>query len=130
MQLPQLMRIKVILLLRSESVPNPISQNITNWIRRLHMREALGLENTRRDLYPEAAVARTEFHLSQILKQKRKNPDWADNLLRSARSTLEKLLPLNPLQGVAPEHELALFDHIQPIFDGRFTGTMLLQYVV
>jgi hypothetical protein len=94
------------------------------------MREALGLDNTRRDLYPEAAVARTEFHLSLILKQKKKNPDWADNLLRSARSTLEKLLPLNPLDGVPPEHELALFDHIQPIFDGRFTGTMLLQYVV
>lgn len=93
------------------------------------MREALGLENSRRDLYPEAAIARTEFHLSQILKQKRKNPDWAEKLLANARSTLAKLLPLNPLEGVPEEHELALFDHIQPIFDGRFTGTLLLQYV-
>lgn len=116
------------------------------------MREALGLENSRRDLYPEAAVvcislhllvspstsqplltilkARTEFHLSTILTQKKKNPDWAEKLMQSARSTLDKLLPLNPLDGVPPEHELALFDHIQPIFDGRFTGTLLLQYVV
>lgn len=94
------------------------------------MREALGLENSRRDLYPEAAVARTEFHLSQILKQKRKNPDWSETLLLNARDTLAKLLPLNPLEGVPPEHELALFDHIQPIFDGRFTGTQLLRYLV
>ena len=27
------------------------------------------------------------------------------------------------------EHELALFDHLQPVFDGRFTGLHLLQYL-
>lgn len=30
---------------------------------------------------------------------------------------------------IPPEHELALFDHLQPLYDGRFTGLHLLQYL-
>jgi len=96
---------------------------------RSHMRDALTLEHSRRDQYPEAAVARTEFHLSQILRRQGKDLEEAEKLLSAARRVLDKLLPLNPLEGVPPEHEIALFDHIQPIFDGRFTGMFLLQYV-
>ncbi len=54
----------------------------------------------------------------------------ADTLLKSARTVLEKLLPLDPLEGVSEDHEIALFDHLQPVFDGRFAGRELLQYVV
>jgi hypothetical protein len=37
-------------------------------------------------------------------------------------------LPMGP-NGIPREHELALFDHLQPVFDGRFTGLHLLQYL-
>ena len=94
------------------------------------MREALGRENTRKEASPEAAVARTEFHLAQILKQQEKNLEEAEELEIQAKAILERLLPLSPLEGIPAEHDLALFDHLQPVFDGRFTGTLLLQYVL
>lgn len=93
------------------------------------MREALVVENSRRQSYPEAAIARTQFHLAQILKKNDKDSEEAKLMEDEARDVLAKLLPLDPLAGVPPEHELALFDHLQPVFDGRFTGTLLLQYI-
>lgn len=75
----------------------------------------------------------------------------ATYLAQTARKALLKPHPLGPLLGVASttanateqdiahselglptvpeEHELALFDHLQPIFDGRFTGLHLLPYL-
>jgi hypothetical protein len=72
-------------------------------------------------------------------------------LAHRARKVLLKPHPLGPLKGsaydqqrqqfdstpsldanfngVPKEHELALFDHLQPVFDGRFTGLHLLQYL-
>jgi hypothetical protein len=93
------------------------------------MSQALSLERLRTGLWSEAAVARTEFHLSQILTQQGKDLDKAQQLATRARTVLVKLLPLDQLDGVAAEEELALFDHLQPVFDGRFTGTALLKYV-
>lgn len=94
------------------------------------MSKALALERMRKGSWPEAAVARTEFHLSQVLTQQGKDPDEAQQLASRARSVLASLLPLNPLDGgVEEDDELALFDHLQPVFDGRFTGRALLKYV-
>lgn len=94
------------------------------------MTQALSFERLRPGTWPEAAVARTEFHLSQILKlQQNKDPEEADQLASRARTVLTRLLKVNPLDGVKPEDELALFDHLQPVFDGRFTGRELLKYV-
>lgn len=94
------------------------------------MSKALTLERMRKGSWPEAAVARTEFHLSQILTQQGKDLDEAQQLESRARSVLASLLPLNPLDGgVEEEDELALFDHLQPVFDGRFTGRALLKYM-
>ena len=102
------------------------------------MTQALSFERLRPGTWPEAAVARTEFHLSQILKQQQqqqqqqqqgKDPEEADQLASRARTVLTRLLKSNPLPGVDAEDELALFDHLQPVFDGRFTGRGLLKYV-
>ena len=101
------------------------------------IRKALNLEHSRKGSWSEAAVARAEFHLSLILKQQRdKNDDDEDEeaaqLAASARKVLAKLLPLDPLPSgvvVKEEDELALFDHLQPVFDGRFTGRAFLGYV-
>jgi len=93
------------------------------------MREALALDNSRREAHPEAAVARTRFHLAQILRSQQKDLEEANVLEVTAKEVLERLLELNPLHGVAPDDGLALFDHIQPVFDGRFTGRSLLQYL-
>ncbi|MCJ1467362.1 hypothetical protein MMC07_005986 [Pseudocyphellaria aurata] len=95
------------------------------------MSKALSLESMRKGSWPEAAVARTEFHLSQILTQQGKDLDEAQQLASRARAVLAHILPLNPLDcgSVEAADELALFDHVQPVFDGRFTGRTLLKYV-
>jgi hypothetical protein len=97
------------------------------------MTQALSHEKLRPGSWPEAAVARTQFHLSQILTQQRKDPDEANRLAVQAREVMNKLLPLHPLDGAMETKEgggmeLALFDHLQPVYDGRFTGRDLLGY--
>ena len=93
------------------------------------MKKALALEQSRKGSSSEAAHARTQFHLSQILKKQGKELDTAEQLESQARSILAKLLPLSPLVGVESDDEIALFDHLQPVFDGRFVGRSLLKYV-
>ena len=106
------------------------SAELTYRARRYYMRKALALEQSRPGLWPEAAVARTEFHLSQILIEQGEDLGEAEMLTSHARDVLARLLPLvEPLGEVDVEDELALFDHLQPVFDGRFTGTSLLKYV-
>jgi hypothetical protein len=96
------------------------------------MRTALAKAQERagKGFWPDAAVARTEFHLSQILRKNDKDSAEADGLAAKARSVLSRLLPFDPLNGVAEADEIALFDHLQPVFGGRFTGTSLLKYVL
>lgn len=96
------------------------------------MRAALtkAKERAEKGFWPDAAVARTEFHLSQILKQKEQDTAEAEGLVTKARSVLSRLLPYDPLDGVSVEDELALFDHLQPVFGGRFTGRSLLKYIL
>lgn len=97
----------------------------------MYMRTALSRAQERADkgFWPDAAVARTEFHLSKILIQNGKDGVEAEALATKARSVLSRLLPFDPLDGVAEEDELALFDHLQPVFGGRFVGTSLLKYL-
>jgi hypothetical protein len=96
------------------------------------MRTALNRAQERagKGFWPDAAVARTEYHLSQILKQNGRDGPEATSLAAKARTVLSRLLPYDPLNGVAEEDELALYDHLQPVFGGRFTGTSLLKYVL
>jgi len=106
------------------------ASTVTSNTSRSYLRKGLGTDNIRRELHPEIAVARVEFHLSQILRQQGKSTKEVQELEGRARSVLHKLLPLSPLDGVPKKHELVLFDHLQPLFSGaRFTGRQLLQYV-
>lgn len=93
------------------------------------MRKALALEGSRKGSWSEAANARAEFHMSQILHEQGKEPVEAQQLEAQAKTILTKLLPSNPLGEVEAGDELALFDHLQPVFDGRFAGKALLKYV-
>lgn len=94
------------------------------------MRKALGTDEISREFHPQIAVARVEFHLSQVLRRQGKISQEVEELETRARSVLHKLLPLSPLDGVLEEHELVLFDHLQPLFSGaRFTGRQLLHYI-
>ena len=93
------------------------------------MRKALTLERSRKGSWSEAANARTAFRLSQILEEQGKDLEESRQLAADARLVLARLLPLNPLEGVAAGDEIALFDHLQPVFDGRFAGRSLLKYV-
>jgi hypothetical protein len=96
------------------------------------MRTALSKTKERagKGFWPDAAVARTEFHLSQVIKQEGKDSAEAEGLMAKARSVLSRLLPYDPLDGVAEDDEIALFDHLQPVFGGRFTGLSLLKYIL
>ena len=99
------------------------------------MRQALSKASERggKNFWPDPAVARTKYHLSQVLKEKA--PDMinseADDLAREAKDVLSKMLPYDPepIVGVKEEDTGALFDHLQPVFGGRFTGLSLLKYV-
>jgi hypothetical protein len=95
------------------------------------MRTALARAQERggKNFWPEAAVARTQFHLHQILKEKGKPTAETEYFAKEARAVLSLLLPFDPLAGVKEEDEAALFDHLQPVFGGRFTGRSLFKYV-
>jgi hypothetical protein len=95
------------------------------------MRTALARAQERggKNFWPEAAVARTQFHLHQILIEKGKPTAETGHLATEARAVLSRLLPYDPLNGVTEEDEGALFDHLQPVFGGRFTGLTLIKYV-
>jgi len=94
------------------------------------MRQVLSMKSS--GSISDPVMARTSFFLSQILQQQGKNPDEARELANHARGTLATLIkvqPLDTLKDVREEHELALFDHLQPVFDGRFAGRDLLKYL-
>ena len=95
------------------------------------MRTALARANERggRNFWPDAAVARTQFHLYQILTERGNPGAEATWLATQARAVLSRLLPFDPLDGVEEADEGALFDHLQPVFGGRFTGLTLIKYV-
>jgi len=61
---------------------------------------------------PDAAVARTEFHLSQIIEEKDMGSAEAEGLVTKVRSVLSRLLPSDPLDGVPAGDVLAFFGHL------------------
>ncbi|KAF8853669.1 hypothetical protein BDZ45DRAFT_748303 [Acephala macrosclerotiorum] len=83
-----------------------------------YMRIALTRAEKRenRGFWPDAAVARTEFHLSKIVGQNSNDNVEARVLTAKSRSVLSHLLPFDSLEGVAAKDELALFGHLQLIF--------------
>ncbi|CAK7219343.1 hypothetical protein SCUCBS95973_003790 [Sporothrix curviconia] len=98
-----------------------------------------------KNFWPEAAVARTKYHLSMIMLERlqagdgpeeseegtHRRQEEARKLAIEAKDVLSRMLPYDPdpITGVREEDTLALFDHLQPVFGGRFTGTKLLGYV-
>ncbi|PMD41320.1 hypothetical protein L207DRAFT_323156 [Hyaloscypha variabilis F] len=96
------------------------------------MRTALtkAKERAEKGVWPGAAVARTEFYLSQIIEENDMGSAEAEGLVTKARSVLSRFLPSDPLDGVPAEDVLALFGHLQPISGGIFTGISLLKYIL
>jgi methyl coenzyme M reductase gamma subunit len=64
-----------------------------------------------------------------VLSKQDKDIDESTALAEAAREFLKQDHPLKKLEGVPEDHELVLFDHIQPVFDGRFTSPWLLKYL-
>jgi hypothetical protein len=87
------------------------------------------MASNRNSAFPEAALSRTQFHLSQVLVKQKKNLEESQSLAEGARQILTQEYPLKKLEGVPEEHELVLFDHLQPALDGRFTSPWLLKYL-
>ncbi|KAK1713702.1 hypothetical protein BDP67DRAFT_565780 [Colletotrichum lupini] len=84
-----------------------------------------------KSVWSDAATARAKFHLSQILKARNggKMSKDAEKLAQEGKDVLSKLLVYDDISGVEEEDTLALFDHLQPVFGGRWTGMSLLKYV-
>ncbi|KAH6675312.1 nb-arc domain-containing protein [Plectosphaerella plurivora] len=84
-----------------------------------------------KNIWPDAAAARAKYHLSQILvaKGEEKHAGEAETLAKEAKDVLSRLLVYDPIRGVKEEDTGALFDHLQPVFGGRWTGLSLLKYV-
>ncbi|KAK1456501.1 hypothetical protein CCUS01_09948 [Colletotrichum cuscutae] len=84
-----------------------------------------------KSVWSDAATARAKFHLSQILKAQNggKMSKDAEKLAQEGKDVLSKLLVYDDISGVEEEDTLALFDHLQPVFGGRWTGMSLLKYV-
>lgn len=94
-----------------------------------YFRTVMKLAGNRNSNFPEAALARTQFHLSQVLSKQNKNLVESQSLAGIAREFLTREHPLKRLEGVPEEHELVLFDYLQPVLDGRFTSPWLLKYL-
>ena len=89
------------------------------------MRTALELSS--KTNWPEAALARTKYHLSLVLMRMGQDTAEAQQLQTSALATLDRLLPLHPMPKLTDK--LALFDHLQPNFEGRFVTPALLREI-
>ena len=76
------------------------------------------------------AIARTQYHLSLVLRAQKKDPERATKNYEEAKATLARLLPLDcPDKLKNVQDEGVLFDHLLTVYGGRFTGTTLLAYV-
>lgn len=105
---------------------------LTLTLNRKSMRHFLSLATSHDDSCPEAAIIRTRFHLSNILREQEKYLTEAQELEDTSMQTLHALNEsqcLEALKDVKDEHKMALFDHLQPVFDGRFTGRHILEYL-
>jgi hypothetical protein len=105
-------------------------------LRRNRFRTALlkCTEHRGKSFWPEVSVARTKYHLSQVLTDKAGTTETPEGeamtLAQEGKDVLSRLLVYDPsIPTVKEEHTGALFDHLQPVFGGRFTGQSLLEYM-
>ena len=88
------------------------------------------LDQRRAANWSAEAVARTQYHLAQILIRQNKELEKAQQLLGDAESVLKLLLPLDfpgSLKDVTDQS--ILYDHLLTVCAARFTGKGLLQHV-
>lgn len=87
-------------------------------------------EGSDKGFWPEAAVARTDFLLSKVIKLSREDLVELEGLLAKATLTLSRLLPFDPLDGGTRRGWAALFDHLTSVFSEELTALALLKYVL
>jgi len=87
------------------------------------------IESAKNSRFPEEALGRAQFHLSKILREQGIEKEEADRLETNALNILNKYSPYASefLRGI--EDPMVMFDDLQSIFDGRFTGRQLLKYI-
>jgi len=66
------------------------------------------------------------MHLSRILKARGTNPELAKEHEDFARGILDKYRHISQSFTPNTDDDMVLFDSLQPIFDGRYTGRGLL----
>ena len=79
--------------------------------------------------FPEEALGRAQYHLSKMFREQGIEEDDADRLEAQGLKVLGKYSQYASefLKGV--DNPMTLFDDLQSIFDGRFTGQQLVRYM-
>jgi hypothetical protein len=87
------------------------------------------IESAKNSRFPEESLGRAQLHLSKILREQGIEKEEADRLETNALNILYKysLYASEFLRGI--EDPMVMFDDLQSIFDGRFTGRQLLNYM-
>lgn len=100
---------------------------MTDFDNRYYMKECL--ERAANSRCPEEALGRVRFHLSKIYGEQGLEEEEAKRLDQEARKILEKYSSTTPecLRGV--EDKMMVFDEMQPVESGRFTGRDLLPHM-
>jgi hypothetical protein len=100
-----------------------LTRTYRNWIR-------LCLTRAEKAHWPEEPLCRAQFHLAKIIQMK----DPASSEAAQLESRAQKIL-LRLIQHDKPDYlkdvddDMILFNHLQPVFRGRFTGTKILRCV-
>jgi hypothetical protein len=80
--------------------------------------------------WPEEPLCRAQFHLAKIIQMKDPESSEAAHLESRARKILLRLIQYDNRDDLKDAgDEMILFNHLQPVFRGRFTGTKILQCV-
>ena len=87
------------------------------------------IECARTSKFPEEALGRAQLHLSKMFREQGIEEEDAKKLEADALKVLGEYSQYASdfLKGV--EDPMTLFDDLQSIFDGRFTGRQLLKYM-
>lgn len=78
---------------------------------------------------PKEALGRAQYHLSQILREQEIEEGEAQKLEANGLRILDEFSQYASKFLKGSNDKMAMFDDLQPIFDGRFTGQMLLTYM-
>ena len=88
------------------------------------------MDHRRSAYWSKEAIARTQYHLSKVLKAQNKALDRAQRNYDEAKAQLDRLLQFDYPECLRDvKDEDILFDHLLTVCSARFTGMDLLKVI-